>query len=112
MKLLIAFLLFSVYLAGCSEDENRNSAATDAEDKIAVNVANNPEGLARECCNCWNKVKTTVNQTGKARKADECSALTMHNLSLLQEMGVEKDWNRQQVEAARNAFDVKYSKCK
>lgn len=70
-----------------------------------------PKGLAEEACGCWNEMKTIDNQTAKARKADECTSKTQRALAQLRELGVDKDWDNQQVDAAQKEFDSVYQNC-
>ena len=118
MKAHTVLITLAFAFAGCSEKAMNNddeAHSISANDQISLRAVSSgdetPAELAKQCCNCWSEVKTAVNPTGQARKADACSALTMQKLAELQEMGVTNDWNRQQVETARSAFDAEYKKC-
>ena len=78
----------------------------------AGNNGGTPKGLAEGACECWKEAKTLQNETAKARKADECYAVTRRALSELREMGVQNDWTSEQVNQAQKEFDSVYDNCK
>ena len=73
--------------------------------------SNTPKGLGEKACECWKEMKALDNQTAKARKADECFSKTQNVLAQLRELGVDKNWNNQQVSEAQKEFDSVYQNC-
>jgi hypothetical protein len=70
-----------------------------------------PEGLAKECCECYQEMRTLKNPDGRDRKLAECADLQMDNQRKLYELGMDNDWNDEQVKDARNRFENILDKC-
>ena len=74
-------------------------------------INSTPEGLAKECCDCYQEMKSIQNDSKRASKLDECMRLTTINLSKLRQLGMDNDWNNEQVRDAEKRFDAIYDKC-
>lgn len=79
---------------------------------VLVSCSNStPEGLAKECCDCYKKVKSYKNDDRREEKLQECMTLTQTNLATLRQMGIDNDWSKEQVDDAQKRFDTIYSQC-
>lgn len=75
------------------------------------NSNSTPEGLAKECCECYQEMRTLKNTDGRDRKLAECADLQMDNQRKLNELGIDNDWNAEQAKDARNRFENILDKC-
>ncbi len=73
--------------------------------------SDSPERLAKECCDCYQEMKSTKNVDARDRKLNECANLQMENQRRLQELGIANDWDETQVNDARNSFEAILDKC-
>jgi hypothetical protein len=97
MKKLIVPAIILIGLSSCTNSCSRTKSS--------------PEGLAKECCDCYQEMKSIQNDSKRANKLDECMRLTTINLSKLRQLGIDNDWNNEQVKDAEKRFDAIYDKC-
>jgi hypothetical protein len=67
-----------------------------------------PESLAKEICDCYKKAPSYANRN---EKIGECIQLQLKNNERLKQMGIDKNWNYEQREDARNRFHAVLDKC-
>jgi len=105
MKKLFVYSIFLFSFVSCTNSSNSDSNST-------ISGSNpSPEGLAKECCDCYQEMKSIQNDSKRANKLDECMILTRTNLSKLNQLGIDNDWNSEQVKDAEKRFDAIYDKC-
>ncbi len=74
-------------------------------------LKSSPESLAKEYCDCMQELKTFQNVDKRDQKLNECMNLLRRNLSKLRQLGIDNDWNSEQVRDANKLFDNVLDNC-
>ena len=103
--------LMGVLMVSENCSTSTSSSNGSPKDSSAISSDFTPEGLAKECCDCYKEMKSYQNDTKRANKLDECMRLTQINLSKLNQLGIDNDWNNEKVKDAQERFDAIYDNC-
>lgn len=70
-----------------------------------------PEELAKESCDCHKEAMSYQNTTKQLNKLDDCFKLSQNNLSELQQVGVDNDWDDEKVNDAKDRYSKTLNEC-
>ncbi|QQT29815.1 hypothetical protein I6I99_21105 [Sphingobacterium multivorum] len=70
-----------------------------------------PQKLAKDVCDCYQKLENIANETGKLEQLARCQSLQRMNMSIIEREGVDNNLTDEQLKKSHEEFDKIIENC-